>query len=179
MAGGLLHEVDCRPGPPPLLSAAVTEYQWLLLFHLLGAFLFLSGAVVAGILQLVAMRRQRPSEVALLLRLTRPAVLIVAIGTLAVLAFGIWLADERGYSLGDAWLAAALALWAVALALGAVGGRAARHARHLAERLAADGDRPHAELRHAVADPRALIVNYASVAAGLAILVLMIWKPGA
>lgn len=157
----------------------MSGYQWLLLFHVLGAFLFLSGAVVAGILQLVAIRRRRPSEVALLLRLTRPAVALVAVGALAVLAFGIWLAEHAGYGVGDEWVVAAIALWAASLALGAAGGRAARHARYLAERLARDGDRPSPELRRALADPRALAVNYASLAAGIAILALMIWKPGA
>jgi uncharacterized membrane protein len=35
----------------------VTKYGWLLLVHVLGAFLFLSGSIVAGVLALAAMRR--------------------------------------------------------------------------------------------------------------------------
>ena len=46
--------------------------QWLLLFHLLGAFLFVSGAAVAAVLQLAAMRRERPSEIAVLVQVCRP-----------------------------------------------------------------------------------------------------------
>jgi hypothetical protein len=42
----------------------VTKYDWLLLVHISGAFLFLSGSVVAGVLALAAMQRERPSEVA-------------------------------------------------------------------------------------------------------------------
>ena len=53
----------------------MSTYDWLLVFHLLAAFCFVSGSVVAGILHRLAMRRDRPSEIALLLGLVRPMVL--------------------------------------------------------------------------------------------------------
>ncbi len=157
----------------------MTKDQWLLALHVLGAFLFVSGAVLAGILQTAAMLRERPSEVALLLRLTRAGVAVVGLGALLSLGFGVWLVEDLGFDYGDAWILAAFVLWAVSIALGGVGGRSARHVRYLAERLAAEGDRPSPELKRALADPVALAVNYASFAAALAILGLMIWKPGA
>jgi len=46
--------------------------------HLLGALLFVSGLVLAGAAFEAARRRQRPSEIALLLGLTRVGVLLVA-----------------------------------------------------------------------------------------------------
>lgn len=175
---GGVHPTDCRPSG--LLGfARVTKYDWLLLVHILGAFLFVGGAVVAGILQLAAMRRERPSEIALLLRLTRPAVIVVGVGSLVSLALGIWLAEYVGYGIGQAWVVASIVLWVVASALGGAGGRPLRHAREFAERLAADGDRPSPELHQAVADPRALVLSYTSFTALIAILVLMVWKPGA
>ena len=157
----------------------MTKYDWLLLIHILSAFLFLSGTVVAGVLHLAALRRDRPSEVALLLGLVRPAVIAVAVGFVTVLGFGIWLADDAGYGIGDEWVVAAIVLWVVSGALAAPGGKTLRHARELAERLAADGDRPSEELHRAVGDRRALLLNYASFAALIAILVLMVFKPGA
>ena len=157
----------------------MTRYDWLLLFHVLGAFLLLSGAIVAGIFQLAAMRRDRPSEIALLLGLTRPAVVIVGIGSLVTLGFGLWLAHDAGYGFGDEWVVTAIVLWAVSIALGGMGGRPLRHAREMAERLAADGDRPDEKLHDAVADPRALLFSWLSFVALVAILVLMVWKPGA
>ena len=157
----------------------MTRYDWLLLFHVLGAFLFLSGAIVAGILQLAAMRRDRPSEVALLLGLTRPAVAAVAAGSILTLGLGLWLADDAGYGIGDAWVVAAIVLWVVSAALGGAGGRPLRHARELAQRLAEDGDRPSEQLHRAVGDRRVLLLSYLSFAALIAILVLMVWKPGA
>lgn len=159
----------------------MTTYDTLLVLHLLAAFCFLSGSVVAGILHGLAMRRDRPSEIALLLGLTRPAVVLVGIGSIAALAFGIWLTQDSpdGVELGDGWVIAAIVLWLVAGALGGPAGRKLRHARELAERMAADGDRPSEDLHRAVADRGVLVLNYASFAALIAILVLMVFKPGA
>jgi uncharacterized membrane protein len=157
----------------------VTKYDWLLLVHILGAFALLGGSVVVGLLHLVATRRERPSEVALLLRLTRPMVVLVGIGMVVVLGIGLWLVDDAGYSYGDAWVIAAIVLWVVAGQLGNRGGRRLRHARELAERLAIDGDRPSPELDAAVADRQALLLSYASFVALVAVLVLMVFKPGA
>jgi len=94
----------------------VTKYDWLLLVHILGAFLFVSGSVVAGILAFYAMQRDKPSEIALLLRLVRPVVIVVAVGSLVALGMGIWLADYVGYGIGKGWFHAAIVLWAAGLA---------------------------------------------------------------
>jgi uncharacterized membrane protein len=152
--------------------------HWLLLGHLLSAFALVSGAAAAGVLQLAAMRRDRPSEIALLLRTTRPAVLLVVVGLLGTLGFGLGLAHHEGVGVGEAWIGAALGLWAFALVTGELGGRSARHARRVAERLAAEGDRPTEELRALVAHRPSLLLSYASSLAILAIVVLMVFRPG-
>jgi hypothetical protein len=64
------------------------------------------------------------------------------------------------------------------MALGGIGGRGARHARELAERLAAEGDRPSPELRALVRDRRAFWLSNASGLLVVAIIVLMVWRPG-
>jgi len=156
----------------------VAAYRWLLFLHLVAAFSLFSGAAVAGTLQLAALRHERPSEIRLLLRLTRVGVVLVLLGAAGTLGFGIALAAHLGYGLTPGWIRAALALWGASVVLGALGGRTARHARHLAERLAADGDEPSAELRALVADRPSLWASYASSALAVAILVLMVWKPG-
>jgi uncharacterized membrane protein len=157
----------------------VTTAQWLIGFHVVGAFLFVSGAVAVGALHALATRREKPSEVAFLLALTRPAVAVVGAGALLTLGLGAWLVDEEGQDWEDGWISAALLLWVAAVVLGAIGGRSARHARYLAERLAAEGDRPSEDLRRALADPIAQALNYGSFLAVVAVLALMIWKPGA
>ncbi|HZT54287.1 MAG TPA: DUF2269 family protein [Gaiellaceae bacterium] len=149
----------------------------LLFFHLLGAFCFFAGAAVAGVLQLAAIRRERPSEIHALLRLTRVGVALVGAGSLLTLGFGIGLAEHEGIGLSPAWIQAALGLWAASMALGGYGGRAARHARSLAERLAAEGDAPSPELRALVAARAPLWASYASGLLLLAVLGLMVWRP--
>lgn len=155
----------------------MTAYHWLLFLHLLGAFAFVSGAVVAGTLQLAAMRRERPSEIAMLLGLGRVGVALVGLGSLMTLGFGIALADHLGLGLAPAWIQAALGLWVASMALGGTGGRGTRHARELAERLAADGDRSSPELLALVRDRRALWLSNASGLLVVAIVVLMVWRP--
>jgi uncharacterized membrane protein len=157
----------------------VSRYDWLLAIHVLAAFALLSGAVAAGVCQLSALRRERPSEIALLLRMARITVVPVALGSIVVLAFGLWLVEDTGYGYGETWIVAALVLWVAALALGGAGGRTARHARELAERLAAAGDEPSEELRALVAHRPTMLLSYLSTAAVVAIVVLMVWKPGA
>lgn len=153
-------------------------YHWLLFLHLCSAFALVAGAAVAGTLQLGAMRRERPSEILTLLRLTRVGVVLVLVGAAGTLGFGIALAEHLGYGLTPVWIQAALGLWAASVALGAVGGRTARHARYLAERLAAEGDEPSAELRALVRHPPSLWASNVSGLLIVAVLVLMVWRPG-
>lgn len=155
----------------------MTTVQWLLGFHLVGAFLFVSGAVAVGTLHTLATRRERPSEIAFLLALTRPAVALVGVGALLTLGLGAWLVHEQGWSWGDGWISAALMLWIAAVVLGGIGGRSARHTRYLAERLAAEGDRPSDDLHRALVDPVARLLNYGSFLAVVAVLAVMVWKP--
>jgi uncharacterized membrane protein len=155
----------------------VTTTQWLLGVHIVGAFLFVSGAVAVGCLHTAATRRERPSEIAFLLGLTRTAVACVALGAVLALAFGASLVHRSGFSFGDAWVSASLALWIASVVLGGIGGRSARHARYLAERLATDGDRPSDELHRALTSRAAQALNYGSFLTALAILALMVWKP--
>ncbi len=151
--------------------------QVLLFFHLLGAVSFFAGAAVAGTLQLAAIRRERPSEVGALLRLTRVGVALVGAGALLTLGFGLALAEHEGLGFEPAWIQAALGLWVASMVLGAYGGRTARHARHLAGRLAAEGDAPSPELRSLVAARGPLWASYASGLMLFAILALMVWQP--
>jgi uncharacterized membrane protein len=151
--------------------------QWLLFGHLAGAFLFVSGAVTAATLRLAAMRRERPSEVALLMRAVRPAVPLIGLGLVLVLVFGLALVDRLGYDLGATWLTLTFALLAWAVIVGGVTGRQDRHTRELAERLARDANEPSAELVRRLRDPVNLALNASLLVATVGIVALMTWKP--
>src|SRR5438445_12329908 len=99
----------------------------LLFLHLLSAFFFVSGAVAAGIAQLTALRRERPSEIVLLFRVARSGALLASVAAVATLAFG--LAGQEDLDFGAGWISGALALWLVSMILGGLGGRTARRTR--------------------------------------------------
>jgi uncharacterized membrane protein len=135
--------------------------------------------VIAAVFNVAAIRRERPSEIAALLRLTRWGVVSVTIGVFMTLGFGFWLIDIVGYGYGETWIVLAFVLWVVANALGGIGGRRDKETRLLAERLAAEGDSPAPELRARLRNPVSLTLSWGSGLLFVVVLGLMIWKPGA
>jgi uncharacterized membrane protein len=156
----------------------VTTVQWLLMLHVTAAFFFVGGSVAAAILNTLAVRAERPSETAYLLRLVRVTLPVIGVGVAGTLIFGIWLWHEQHFSLGAAWIWISLVLWVLANALGGIGGRHQGKARELAERLAAAGDATTDELRALLRDRKGNAISWLAGVATLGILVLMIWRPG-
>jgi uncharacterized membrane protein len=156
-----------------------------LFVHLLGVLVFVAGVALAGVAFESARRRERPAEIALLLGLARVGAVFVMAGGLLLLAGGFWLVgleDDVDFSTG--WISAALTLFVLALLLGGLGGQRPKQARVLASRLAAaEGesgrvDADTAELRALLDDRLSRMANYASAALVVAILALMVFKPG-
>jgi len=157
----------------------VDRYQWLLALHVTGAFLLMGGGAIAASLNLAALRRDRPSDIVLLFGLIRIAVASILVGSLLALVFGLWLVHDAGYGYGDGWVVAALVLFVLGNALGGMGGRRDDQTAQFACELAAAGDAPSPELRARVRNPVSLALSYGSGLVLVAILALMIWKPGA
>ena len=155
------------------------RFQWLLALHVSAAFLLVGGAVIAAALNVAARRSKRPSEIALFLGLSRIAVVVVVFGAFAALVLGLWLVHDAGFSYGQTWIVASIVLWVLVAGAGQAGGKRDRETRLLAERLAAGDDVATAELRSRLRDPVALLLSWGSGGATLAVLALMIWKPGA
>jgi len=155
----------------------VTEANVALLFHLLGAFTLVAGTVVTSVSLEAARRRRRAGEIVLLLGLTRVGVLIVWAGSAVVLTFGLWLVhiDHVGY--GATWVDAAFALLVLVAALGVAGGQLPKRARALARQLGPD-DEESPELRVLLDDRGARGLNYCAGLLLIAIVVLMVFKPG-
>ena len=155
-------------------------YDWLLALHVTGAFLFLGGAFAAAVLNLLARRADRPSEIALFLGLTRVPVVAIGVGMAMTIVFGLWLVFHLdGYDLLDGWVIASLLLWLLSGLLGSLGGQREKATRLEAERLAADRDVVSPELRERLRDRMANSLSWGSGVAALGILALMVWKPGA
>ena len=154
-----------------------TTYNIALVLHLLGVLAFVAGIVLAGVAFEAARRRGPPSEVALLLSLTRVGVLLVAIGTLLIAAFGLWLVHLGRWGYGSGWVDASIGMYIVALALGGLGGQRPKRARRLAVELA-ERDAPISDELRALLDDRvSLAENYVSLALILVIVAFMVFKP--
>ena len=96
-------------------------------------------------------------------------------------AVGIWLAIRLPeYHPWDGWLIAAYVLWAIAGGFGGATGKEYERIRKRAQALVAEGKlEPSAELRAELRSTKALVMHLVVVAAVLALLVDMIFKPGA
>lgn len=157
----------------------MSTLQWLLALHVTGAFLFLGGTVIAGAFGVLALRQERPSGVALFLGLARVAVVVIVAGVVLTFVLGLWLVHRAGYAYGQAWIVAAIVLLVAASIAGQKGGERDARTRELALKLAAEGDEPSSELRGRLRDPVTLALSWGSGTGAIAILALMIWKPGA
>ncbi len=156
----------------------MTGYQIGILFHLIGVILFFAGAAVAAVVAVAARGRRTPSEIALILGLARPGALILGIGGVVLLLAGFYLAGKiHGY--GQHWLEVSIVLFILALVAGAWGGRRSRGAREYALGLAERGEGDEATLTAMLRDRTTWALHWASVLLALAVLVLMVWQPGA
>lgn len=159
----------------------MSRYDWLLGLHVLSAFAMVAGLVFFAILLLALWRIDSTRRAATLFAIGKPAVVLVGVGSVLVLVFGIALAlDVDGYHLWDGWILGSIVLWAIAVGLGMRGGKHSAKAHDLAAALVARGDEsPNAELRALIRDRSTLLMHAVAGIALLATLVLMIYKPGA
>ena len=169
------------PRDPFRILAPMDRYDWLLVAHLLGVVLVSAALVLVTVCVLAAGRRERPSDVALILGLIQRNVWMFSVGGLLILLFGIALVLDldEAYSFGDAWIVIALVLWLGVALTGSRAGRAYASAHATAVRLASDGDRPSPELAALVRDRGALLMHWLAVAFVVVAVIVMIYKPGA
>jgi hypothetical protein len=135
-------------------------YHALLFLHLLAAF-----AVVATVVVFSAFALRLTTDA----RVLTVANVLWAIGGLGTLVLGIWLAlYVKGYEIWDGWIIAALALWAIATELG----RRAQVGYTQVVAHAGGGSAGSSEASAAA-------MHWLRSLAVLALLVVMIYKPGA
>jgi uncharacterized membrane protein len=153
-------------------------YDLALCLHLLGAFSLVSGTVLAGVGFEAARRRVSCAEIAILLGLARIGAVLVIGGTLLVGGFGLWLVALGRWGYSTPWVDAAIGLLVFVVVIGAVGGQRPKRARKLAAALTPLQLPPSEELRALLDDRVVRVLNYLAAATLLAIIVLMVVKPG-
>jgi hypothetical protein len=139
----------------------VDLYDWLLFLHVLSASLAVASLTALWALVLSSRGAQPMISPDSAMRFGRTAGIVVGVGMMGAIIFGIWLAiDVDAYELWDLWILASIVIWAIS---GWAGGQAGK---------AFAGD--------AVGGRQAGIRYQAINSVGLfVILILMIWKPGA
>ena len=159
----------------------MSRYDWLLFLHVFSAFALVAALTLYTVLIVSVWNKDVPGDVARLFSLQRVGDVLVGVGSIGVLVFGIWLAiDVKGYELWDGWIIAALVLWFVMGALGSRTGKIYNAVRDRARALVREGDNaPSAELRTLVQNRQGLWLHAASVLVVLLLLIDMIFKPGA
>jgi len=155
--------------------------EWLLGLHLLTAFA-LVGAMTLFWVAIVAIRRtDLPEQVASVGRLLPVGNVVVVVGSLGVIVFGVWLAIALdGVQVWDGWVIAAIVLWAIASETGRRSDPEFAPCIERANELVAAGQTgPDAQLAELARTSRGLLLHSISTVAVVLILVDMIWKPGA
>jgi uncharacterized membrane protein len=155
--------------------------DWLLALHVLSAFAWIASLVVFTVVIVTGWRLTVPSDVVRVFRVSRAGDVLIAVGMVGSLVFGIWLAiDLDAYHPWDGWIIAALVLWFVAAAVGRRVGAIYDATRERAKELVREGnDAPSPELNTMLRSQRGATLHGLLVLVTLVFLVVMIYKPGA
>lgn len=147
----------------------MSRYEVLLFLHLIGAFASVATVVLLTTFVLATRGLGDVAKVPPVLRVSTLARRLFDIGGLLTLVFGVWLAlDLDAYGITDAWILIALALWVVAAGAGMRVGAAFDEAREGGQSLAT-----------AIRSQSIVTLHVVMSVAILALLVVMVYKPGA
>lgn len=154
--------------------------DWILSLHMLSAFALVGAMVIFWIMIVSLWGTDSTSKVASLMRVSRVGTVLVAVGSLGTIVFGVWLAISLdAYQVWDGWVIAAIVLWAIGVELGRRGGALYGAGATEAERLAAAGTETSPVVAETFGASRAFQFHAASSVILLLVLIDMIWKPGA
>jgi hypothetical protein len=154
--------------------------DWILSLHVLSAFALVGAEVIFWIMIVSLWGTDSTGRVASLMRVSQVGTVLVSVGSLGTIVFGVWLAISLdAYELWDAWVIAAIILWAIAVELGRRGGQGYGAAGMEAQRLAQAGTETSPVVAETFRASRAFQFHTVSSVLILLLLIDMIWKPGA
>jgi len=155
--------------------------DWLLALHLLSAFALVGAIVLFSVVIVVVRRTDSPEQVVSAGRLLPVGNVAVIVGSLGVIVFGVWLAISLdGVKVWDAWVLAAIVLWAITSEAGRRSDPEFAPAIERANELVVAGQLgPDAELAGLARTSKGMTLHLIATVGTLLILIDMIWKPGA
>jgi uncharacterized membrane protein len=158
----------------------VSLYETLVFLHVASAFAFIASYVAFSAAFVAGLRVDRADAARAVFRMVGPASALAWIGATGTLVFGVWLTLQvTAYDLFDGWIAAALALWLVTEEAIRREDLLLRKARRAARAAFDTSGRPSAEIRDALRSRQAALLHLTGGAGMLALLAVMIFKPGA
>ena len=154
--------------------------DWILALHLLAAFSLVAAEVAFSIMIAALWRTDSTERVTSFMTISRVATVLVIVGSLGTIVFGVWLAISKDpYNLWDFWVIAAIVLWALTAYVGQQAGNIYGNVAMEAERLAKAGTPTSPAVAETFGQSRAFWFHVAATVLVILILIDMIWKPGA
>jgi hypothetical protein len=154
---------------------------WLVALHVLSAFAYVGGIVLFWILVVAVRKVDTPEGTIRMEPIVKVGNAAVGAGAGGTLLLGIWLAFKLdSYAIWDAWIIAALVLWAISAALGQRTGAAYIQGMNKAKELDSAGQAgANAELLALNRTSNGVVLHTLVSAAALLLLLDMIFKPWA
>lgn len=154
--------------------------DWILALHLVSAASLVGALTMFSVMIAALWRTENPSAVTSFMPLGLVGNVLVAVGSLGTIVFGVWLAISLdAYEVWDGWVIAAIVLWVVMGALGKQTGDGYRENAAFAAQLSSSGSARSPELAARMGATRAFWFHVATCVIVVLILLDMIWKPGA
>ena len=160
----------------------MSTYEVLLFVHLVGVFLILAGAGVSTATGIAMTRTNVVRSIGLLAKTGHVAELFVTVpGALIAIVFGSWLVAELGaYEFSQPWISASYLLWFVAMGIGTgLLGPILKRIEARAHAFEAEGVDTSDELKAMAGDPKLPLFGNLLHLITLALLALMVFRPGA
>jgi len=159
----------------------MSTYEILLFIHLVGVFLILAGAGVSTASGIAMTRTNVVRSIGLLAGTGRVAELFVTVpGALVTIVFGSWLVAEVGvYEFSQPWISTSYVLWFAAMGIGTgLLGPILKRIEARAAALEAEGVDTSDELKAMASDPKLPLFGNVLHVLTLAVLALMVFRPG-
>ena len=155
--------------------------EWILALHVVSAFAFVAGIVLFWVLIVAGWHVDTPDPILRMEPVARVGNVAVGVGAMGTIVLGILLAlSYNDYDLWDGWIVAAILLWIAAAAVGSRTGVEYTKPLTKARELTSNGQTgPNAELLALNRTQRGLVLHGVTSLITLALVIDMIWKPGA
>ncbi len=154
--------------------------DWILALHLISAASLVGALTIFSVVIAALWRTEDPSAVTSFRPLSLVGNVLVTVGSLGTVVFGVWLAISLdAYQVWDGWVIAAIVLWVLMAAVGKRTGDGYSATAETAAQLVSSGSPRSPELAASMGATRTFWLHVTACVLVILLLLDMIWKPGA